>query len=183
MLRYTCCSFGQSAVFLVGGETKSVQPQAIVLHSGDVVVMSGASRLAYHGVPKILPPPPTTPVPPPLSKQSLLDYLQGCRDVLKRCRLVSSSSSGSLCRVCGPEREDKYSEQTPTECVSDSAVPPTAKRVKTEEEGEGRSGDEGRCRQWGDLLREWPAFEEYISTSRININIRQVNSSTPDYRD
>ncbi|XP_013411477.1 nucleic acid dioxygenase ALKBH1 [Lingula anatina] len=48
-------SFGQSAIFLLGGVTKSVKPVAMYINSGDVVVMSGAARLAYHAVPRILP--------------------------------------------------------------------------------------------------------------------------------
>ena len=48
-------SFGQSAIFLIGGLTKQTRPKALLLNSGDMVVMSGESRLAYHGVPKILP--------------------------------------------------------------------------------------------------------------------------------
>ena len=49
------CSFGQDAIFLLGGQTKAVEPNAIMLHSGDVCIMSGPSRLAYHAVPCILP--------------------------------------------------------------------------------------------------------------------------------
>jgi alkylated DNA repair protein alkB family protein 1 len=48
-------SFGCDAIFLIGGETKSIRPVPIYLRSGDIVVMAGESRLAYHGVPKILP--------------------------------------------------------------------------------------------------------------------------------
>ncbi|XP_064477523.1 nucleic acid dioxygenase ALKBH1-like [Ornithodoros turicata] len=48
-------SFGQNAVFLIGASTKEVKPTAIYLRSGDVVVMAGESRLAYHGVPLVLP--------------------------------------------------------------------------------------------------------------------------------
>lgn len=48
-------SFGQSAIFLIGGPTKQTRPKALLLNSGDIVVMSGESRLAYHGVPKIQP--------------------------------------------------------------------------------------------------------------------------------
>uniref|UniRef100_A0A3P9B9T9 AlkB homolog 1, histone H2A dioxygenase n=1 Tax=Maylandia zebra TaxID=106582 RepID=A0A3P9B9T9_9CICH len=33
-------------------------PTAMLMHSGDVMVMSGPSRLLYHAVPRILPPPP-----------------------------------------------------------------------------------------------------------------------------
>ncbi|XP_054262832.1 nucleic acid dioxygenase ALKBH1 [Macrosteles quadrilineatus] len=48
-------SFGQSAVFLVGGESLNDPVTAMMLHSGDVVVMSGHSRKCYHGVPRIIP--------------------------------------------------------------------------------------------------------------------------------
>ncbi|KAF5302789.1 hypothetical protein FQA39_LY01969 [Lamprigera yunnana] len=47
-------SFGQSAIFLIGGLTLDVKPTALLLDSGDIVVMSKESRLCYHGVPKIL---------------------------------------------------------------------------------------------------------------------------------
>jgi alkylated DNA repair protein alkB family protein 1 len=40
-------SYGNSALFLIGGTSKDVKPKAIGLRSGDVVVMSGESRLAY----------------------------------------------------------------------------------------------------------------------------------------
>ncbi|XP_066279960.1 nucleic acid dioxygenase ALKBH1-like [Branchiostoma lanceolatum] len=50
-------SFGQTAIFLLGGKTKSVKPTAMFLQNGDIMVMSGDTRLAYHGVPKILKPP------------------------------------------------------------------------------------------------------------------------------
>lgn len=49
-----CFSFGQSAIFLLGGTTLDVKPTAMFLHSGDIVVMSKESRLCYHGVPKII---------------------------------------------------------------------------------------------------------------------------------
>lgn len=52
MLHY---SLGCGAIFLIGGKSKEEAPDAIYLRSGDVVIMGGASRLAYHGVPRILP--------------------------------------------------------------------------------------------------------------------------------
>lgn len=48
-------SFGQDAIFLLGGETKTTKPLAMFLHSGDICVMSRQSRLCYHAVPRILP--------------------------------------------------------------------------------------------------------------------------------
>ncbi|CCM07222.1 uncharacterized protein FIBRA_09567 [Fibroporia radiculosa] len=48
-------SLGCAAIFLIGGLTRDVEPTAILLRSGDVVIMSGpACRRAYHGVPRIL---------------------------------------------------------------------------------------------------------------------------------
>ncbi|XP_050462074.1 nucleic acid dioxygenase ALKBH1 [Cataglyphis hispanica] len=47
-------SFGQTAIFLIGGPKQEDSANAIFLRSGDVVIMSGSSRLRYHGVPKIL---------------------------------------------------------------------------------------------------------------------------------
>ncbi|XP_034941795.1 nucleic acid dioxygenase ALKBH1 isoform X2 [Chelonus insularis] len=47
-------SFGLTAIFLIGGYTIEDPAYPIFLNSGDVVIMSGASRLKYHGVPKIL---------------------------------------------------------------------------------------------------------------------------------
>jgi alkylated DNA repair protein alkB family protein 1 len=46
-------SFGQSAIFLMGGTSKDDDAVPILLNSGDVVIMSGKSRFNYHSVPRI----------------------------------------------------------------------------------------------------------------------------------
>ena len=46
-------SLGAPAVFLVGGATKATAPTPVLLRSGDVLVLAGASRAAYHGVPRV----------------------------------------------------------------------------------------------------------------------------------
>ncbi|XP_070610109.1 nucleic acid dioxygenase ALKBH1 [Erythrolamprus reginae] len=48
-------SFGQSSIFLLGGLKRDEAPVALFMHSGDIMIMSGFSRLLYHAVPKILP--------------------------------------------------------------------------------------------------------------------------------
>lgn len=48
-------SFGQSAIFLIGGTNKSIDPSAILLQSGDIVIMAKEARLCYHAVPRIIP--------------------------------------------------------------------------------------------------------------------------------
>ncbi|KAL3691029.1 hypothetical protein R1sor_004680 [Riccia sorocarpa] len=46
-------SLGSKAIFLLGGETREGPPVAMFLHSGDIVLMSTASRKCFHGVPSI----------------------------------------------------------------------------------------------------------------------------------
>jgi alkylated DNA repair protein (DNA oxidative demethylase) len=48
-------SLGDAARFVIGGLSRRDPTQAIVLRSGDVLVMGGPSRLRYHGVTRILP--------------------------------------------------------------------------------------------------------------------------------
>lgn len=48
-------SLGDSALFRVGGTQRRGKAQAIKLASGDVFVLSGESRLAFHGIDRILP--------------------------------------------------------------------------------------------------------------------------------
>ncbi|KAK4053446.1 hypothetical protein OIV83_001613 [Microbotryomycetes sp. JL201] len=49
-------SIGHSAVFLVGGPTRDVEPLAIRLDSGDGLIMSGKrGRRIFHGLPRVIP--------------------------------------------------------------------------------------------------------------------------------
>ncbi|XP_056151864.1 nucleic acid dioxygenase ALKBH1 [Lampris incognitus] len=57
-------SFGWSAIFLLGGTRREDLPTAMFMHSGDVMVMSGSSRLLYHAVPRIVPAPQEDPSHP-----------------------------------------------------------------------------------------------------------------------
>jgi alkylated DNA repair protein (DNA oxidative demethylase) len=48
-------SLGDSAIFRVGGLARKDPMHALELKSGDVVVLAGEDRLAYHGIDHILP--------------------------------------------------------------------------------------------------------------------------------
>lgn len=48
-------SLGDSARFRIGGTERGGKTRSTVLASGDVLVMGGASRLAYHGVDRVIP--------------------------------------------------------------------------------------------------------------------------------
>lgn len=48
-------SLGDDALFRVGGGTRGGPTRSIWLRSGDVAVLGGAGRLAYHGIDKVRP--------------------------------------------------------------------------------------------------------------------------------
>jgi len=48
-------SLGDAAIFRIGGLTRKDPTRAFELKSGDVVVLGGEDRLAYHGIDRILP--------------------------------------------------------------------------------------------------------------------------------
>jgi len=47
-------SLGDSAVFRLGGKARRDPTRSLKLHSGDVVVLSGEARLAFHGIDRVL---------------------------------------------------------------------------------------------------------------------------------
>ncbi|XP_030044672.1 nucleic acid dioxygenase ALKBH1 [Microcaecilia unicolor] len=56
-------SFGHSSIFLLGGLKREETPLPMFMHSGDIMVMSGISRLLHHAVPRIVPCPEGTALP------------------------------------------------------------------------------------------------------------------------
>ncbi|XP_063039748.1 nucleic acid dioxygenase ALKBH1 isoform X2 [Engraulis encrasicolus] len=62
-------SFGQAAVFLLGGTRREDPATPMFMRSGDIMVMSGDSRLLYHAVPCIVPAPADQPLPTCLMQQ------------------------------------------------------------------------------------------------------------------
>jgi len=48
-------SLGDSAQFRIGGVKRGGPTRSVRLVSGDVVMLGGAARLAYHGIDRILP--------------------------------------------------------------------------------------------------------------------------------
>jgi alkylated DNA repair protein alkB family protein 1 len=47
-------SLGCDGIFLIGGDRRDIEPTALVLRSGDVVILSGDARCCYHGVPRVV---------------------------------------------------------------------------------------------------------------------------------
>ncbi|KAM6201189.1 nucleic acid dioxygenase ALKBH1 [Rhynchocyon petersi] len=93
-------SFGQSAIFLLGGLKRDEVPTAMFMHSGDIMVMSGFSRLLNHAVPRVLPHPDEeslpscleTPLPAFLPRDAVVEPCsvedwQVCASYLKTARV------------------------------------------------------------------------------------------------
>lgn len=130
-------------MFLIGGQTKDIIPKAIFIHSGDIVVMSKQSRLAYHGVPKILSPSNhASPIPSCLSKAELA---QRIREMKPFC-LVETEKSPFVGELSSVKLKKK--DIVDFEDISKFDY------------------------HW--LQTNWDYFEQYLSNTRININIRQV---------
>ena len=53
-------SLAQAAIFLIGGSSLARVPTAVLLRSGDALLMERESRLAFHAVPRILSAPAST---------------------------------------------------------------------------------------------------------------------------
>ncbi|CAI5982854.1 unnamed protein product [Closterium sp. NIES-65] len=69
-------SLGCKAVFLLGGRTRDEAPMAVVVRSGDVLLMAGPCRECFHGIPRIYSDPHEADIPAellaPLSAGGLL---------------------------------------------------------------------------------------------------------------
>ncbi|XP_043204410.1 nucleic acid dioxygenase ALKBH1-like [Amphibalanus amphitrite] len=123
-------SFGQSAVFLLGGRDRSQAPVALYLRSGDVLVMTGPSRLSYHAVPRLMP-------------ATDARWHDGKRKLSADC-----CGQPKLARVAAAANGDVTHHRDVIRCECESG---------------GRGGGGGTD----------PVIE-YLSRSRINVNVRQV---------
>ncbi|XP_055524742.1 nucleic acid dioxygenase ALKBH1 isoform X2 [Wyeomyia smithii] len=123
-------SFGQPAVFLIGGPSKDERPDALLLRSGDVIVMTRASRLCYHAVPRVF------------------------TDRTERCCLWAEGRELP---------NDQSLEEPEAQTILCSSTISAAAATFCHRSVNSPHQDRG-----------WSAFVDYISNSRININIRQV---------
>ncbi|XP_042240849.1 nucleic acid dioxygenase ALKBH1-like [Homarus americanus] len=159
-------SFGQSAVFLIGGPTKATKPSAIHLHSGDVMVMSGTSRQAYHAVPRIV----LVEEEPWNAEQIKQDECEGKVDISDNQESTiiwnndvgaSGSSEGSVSKVVILNEECLVKESTWNKnfVFNKDKTVSHVKRRKCE--------DVSNSSDIVDLLN-------YVKSNRINMNVRQV---------
>ncbi|KAL0878482.1 hypothetical protein ABMA27_003577 [Loxostege sticticalis] len=105
-------SFGQSAIFLLGGQNKSTTPSAILVQSGDIIIMSEEARVCYHAVPRIL---PAKSIPwddniqstdeLSIKEATLFKYIKSSKDVISR--LNSNSNEEAWSKYCSYIKESR----------------------------------------------------------------------------
>lgn len=132
-----------------------MSPVPLLLNSGDIVIMSGPSRLAYHGVPRVLTPSPAHTIPYSLHKEHLENCVCTSTEAGTKCgsELTTVKVSGDKYITRGTESGQclKYSDR----CLTCSV-----------------------CCQ---LANSWDVFVDYLLVSRININVRQVVSGNFEF--
>lgn len=124
-------------------------PKAMFIHSGDIVVMSQQSRLAYHGVPKIL--------------SFCSNYGSFIPSCLSEAELVQRMQQIQTMEPC---------------CLVEMHKPTGAEGLSTDK----LKRNDKSIYDFRDILKfdycwlqtSWRCFEQYLATTRININIRQV---------
>ena len=161
-------------MFLIGGPTKQTSPLPLLLNSGDIVVMSGESRLAYHGVPRVLPPSPDHPVPDCLTAEALVSCT--CWRAAKVESHWTETTGGR-----SPDGQIKVSSSNKicaeVERVCDTDCATGVALTQGRSFGCGlRDSSDLCCCVCGRLADSWDAFVDYLSVSRVNINLRQVVS-------
>ncbi|XP_077992481.1 nucleic acid dioxygenase ALKBH1-like [Glandiceps talaboti] len=168
-------SFGQTALYLQGGRTRSVKPEAVFLKSGDIMIMSGDTRWCYHAVPRILPPGKSKPLPDGFSMSPL--HNKDC-DV---CINVAPQSSEEMVTAvadgtCDSETTEVNSLQSQTKCTE-----------RTLETNHIDLHTKCNLSTFSDVFDQfdkdmkflsqednWKPFAEYLHGTRINFNVRQV---------
>ncbi|XP_022087595.1 LOW QUALITY PROTEIN: nucleic acid dioxygenase ALKBH1-like [Acanthaster planci] len=220
-------SFGQSAIFLLGGRTKEISPLAMYLHSGDIIIMGGQSRLAYHAVPRILMAEGSKKLPACLDQVETPDILGSSCKHMSGVKWSTPNSNGEtlVSKVFSACSKDHKSDQRPAFSGHAGVVPRQCDQEITSKEGSvhkeiqaselhelsqgfGTENDtvsalrgsfklggltcETHGPRWaGHMIHEttqalqdpqaWERFATFMSSTRINVSVRQVTGPGCDF--
>ena len=194
---YSFFSFGQTAIFLLGGITKATVPVAVYLRSGDITVLSGNCRVAYHAVPRILPQQENAVFADCFGPPDLVDFSE------PTCKLTPGSvakditQASDFAEVCedsdnAEQEQEDISRCYPVICSSSLKDGTVVRDVQgsCDDRGDAQSCvGNPKChatcdhaianRTNDDTVRTlqvlaWEPLAEYIAVNRINMNVRQV---------
>jgi len=148
-------SFGQPAIFLLGGKTLDVTPTPYMLSTGSIAVMTKDVRLCYHAVPRII-----------IDKNQNFHHFQKSSIPTEQKCSSKSINGRNVNGNAKRKYEDMSSDNSIEIAINDN------KRTISEE-----SCDiyETENRNESHVNEELNFIIEYLKTHRINLNIRQVN--------
>ena len=142
--------------------------------------MSGESRLAYHGVPKILTT-PDYPIPECVGRDCLWAELTANDSSCFFCKRAETRKHG-MKRVRddyfdNEENKNGYpkKKRKPEQCNAENDQSTESEPELCQSESEDTRDRCSNC-EW--IKDNWEHFETYLSYSRININVRQVGNIT-----
>lgn len=160
---------------MIGGPTKSQIPEALYLRDGDVIIMSGNSRMSYHAVPKVLPSiqadSERTTEGPSNNGSRYGTVSNGHHHNMQTSSHINTSEGG--CDLVESEDMLSGSETTKKRTGLSALGDESAKKLyKSECDTADRL-----CTDFMEKVSDeefWEPFEKYLETSRININVRQL---------
>ena len=168
-------------------------PVAVYLRSGDITVLSGDCRVAYHAVPRILPQQDNTVFAGCVKPPDLVDFNQPTSKLTQASVATYSTQASDFAEVC--EDFDKAEQEGVPRCYpvifSSSSKDATVVRDVHGNRGDAQSSSvcNSKChatcdhalanRTNDDMMRTlqvltWEPLAEYIAVNRINMNVRQV---------
>jgi len=162
-------------VFLLGGHSKGIRPVAMFVDSGDILVLSGQSRLSYHAVPRIMDDAER------LSNCSVVTHVTVSRPTAvykcNKCEDVGASALATKVELC-------------CHCEPTSCVAPEPK-CSAFDRGQIFPLQHYDADSLTALMSElnasmnhvletlsWTPFQRFLSKRRINLNVRQVFKDT-----
>ncbi|RDD42458.1 DNA oxidative demethylase ALKBH1 [Trichoplax sp. H2] len=157
-------SFGQKAIFLLGGRTTSVTPVAMYIESGDICIMSGESRLAYHAVPRII-----------LEERNSCSNLQ---DGLQcECGHTINYFDYPCCEDCRLQnvlKNSDYSDVVASDQLMEINSSDATSTILSDRIDNYTSPVLSLNHDCNSLQTLWTSFNNYLLGGRINMNVRQV---------
>ena len=162
LIKYTLLfysSLGLPCVFMIGGQTKTEEPEALFLRDGDVVIMSGQARMSYHAVPRVLP-----------FNYQPTEHTQILSKLSTECSNGDTTKLNPSLDPADDDFRDKHGLGKRLRQNSTDLEFTNSKRSKSETEELNLTGLIDRVEE----SEFWSPFNNYMKTSRININVRQV---------
>ena len=148
---------------MVGGTTREEEPLAVYLRSGDIAIMTGPRRLAYHAIPRVM----------SCDRQHVRDCFR-----LERPRGAEAAHAGDRDCTSDEDRKQSADIEWNDECLCTESDTHSTNKLRHD-----NTCTNQRIKQLNKVIEStitkltddvWEPFAKYLDANRINMNIRQV---------